>query len=135
MKLQVSTDQLLTKTKSKLFKLPFMLIQLILSNKNKLVLDASIKYILETKRFDGSIFKVKELWSIHNCQKGRSLVSFYYYYHCLLSLLLLLFTFLFFFSSFSLVIVSISIAQAFYFYSFTHNNIHVSGDCNILLFS
>ena len=130
MKLQVSTDQLLTRTKSKLFKLPFMLIQLILSNKNKLVLDASIKYILETKRFDGSIFKVKELWSIHNCQEGRSLVSFYYYYHCLL-----LFTFLFFFSSFSLVIASISIAQAFYFYSFTHNNIHVSGDCNILLFS
>ena len=41
-------------------------------NDNKLILDASIKYILETERFDGPIFWVKELWSIHSCQNGTT---------------------------------------------------------------
>ena len=39
-------------------------------NDNKLILDASIKYNLETKRFDIPIFQVKEPWSMHNCQDG-----------------------------------------------------------------
>ena len=42
------------------------------ANDNKLILDASIKYILETKRFDRPILQVKESRSIHNCQNGTA---------------------------------------------------------------
>ena len=41
-------------------------------NDNKLILDASIKSILETKRFDGPVLQVKESRSIHNCQNGSA---------------------------------------------------------------
>ena len=39
---------------------------------DKLILNESIKYILETKRFDGPIFYVKDSWSMHNCQNGTA---------------------------------------------------------------
>ena len=56
-KSQLLTDPLLIKMKSKLFKLSIMENQSIHSvNDNKLILDASIKYILENKRFNGPIF-------------------------------------------------------------------------------
>ena len=81
-------------------------------NDNKLILDASIKYILETKRFDGPIFQVKESWSMHNLSKWNSLnFFFYYHYHYLL------------------ILLSLS------FCSLLGNSMYVPGDCNILLIS
>ena len=62
-------------------------------NGNKLILHASIKYILETKRFDGPIFQVKESWSIHNCQNRTAQAFFFYHHHYYFLLLLLLFLF------------------------------------------
>ena len=39
---------------------------------DKLILNESIKYILETERFHGPIFKVNDSWSMHNCQNGTA---------------------------------------------------------------
>ena len=35
---------------------------------NNLIADAGMKYILESKRFEGPVFQVKVSWSMHNCQ-------------------------------------------------------------------
>ena len=83
---------------------------------NKLILDAKIKYILETKRFDGPIFYVKESSSMYNSQNETTLIS------SLLSLLLLLLLLLLF--VFCLFIV---------YYGFPGNNMYISGHCNVLL--
>ena len=45
-------------------------------NDNKFILYAIIKYILETKRFDGPTFQVKESWSMHSYHNGTNSASF-----------------------------------------------------------
>ena len=55
MKLQLLTDPLLIKMKSKIY---FLYGNPTYSVNNKLILDGSMKYILETKRFEGPIFLV-----------------------------------------------------------------------------
>ena len=61
---------------------------------NKLNLDAIIKYIMESKRFDRPIFSVKESWPMHNRQNetplASILLSLLYYHYYYLSVLLLL---------------------------------------------
>ena len=56
MKLQLLADPLLIKTKSKLLKLFLYGNPTYSVNDNKLILDATLKYNLETSRFDGPIF-------------------------------------------------------------------------------
>ena len=56
MKLQLLADPLLIKTKSKLLKLFLYGNPTYSANDNKLFLDATLKYNLETSRFDGPIF-------------------------------------------------------------------------------
>ena len=56
MKSQLLTGPLLIKMKSKLFKISFYGNLTYSVNDNKLIVDASIMYILETKRFDRPIF-------------------------------------------------------------------------------
>ena len=56
MKSQLLTDLLVIKMKLKLFKTFLYGNPAYFVNDNKLILDASIKYILKTKRFDGPIF-------------------------------------------------------------------------------
>ena len=51
-------------------------------NDNKLIIDASIKYIFKNKRFGGPIFQVKELWLMHSCQNETTQLLFYYYRCC-----------------------------------------------------
>ena len=38
----------------------------------ELIFDASIKYILETKKSDGPVLQAKESWSMRRCQNGTT---------------------------------------------------------------
>ena len=136
-KFQLLTDRLSIKKKPKLFKFSFMVIQLYSVNDSKLILDASIKYILETKRFDGPVFQVKKSSSMHSCQNEATegcffslflLILFHYYhyyYHQHYSI------FFFSCSIFSQVIFFIRFCSKLP--SFPGNNMYVPVDCNTFL--
>ena len=61
------------------------------------MLDTSIKYMLETRRFVGPNIYVRESWSMPSCQNGATPASYFIFIIILLILLLLLLFFYHFF--------------------------------------
>ena len=70
------TDPLLVKSKLFLYGNPTYPF-----NEKKLILNASIKYILKAKRSDGPVLSVKESWSMHSCQNGKLKLLFLLFFH------------------------------------------------------
>ena len=61
-------------------------------NEKKLILNASIKYILKAKRSDGPLLSVKESWSMHSCQNGKLKLLFLLFFHYFIIIFIIIIT-------------------------------------------
>ena len=81
------TDPLLVKSKLFLYGNPTYPF-----NEKKLILHASIKYILKAKRSDGPLLSVKESWSMHSCQNRKLKLLFLLFFHYFIIIFIIIIT-------------------------------------------